>query len=121
LLEGVVDRGLVVQAWLLQHVVEHVGASRGALKGPCGSDRPREPHPCRALARTSRRGFLSFLLRLCFGRGSLDLLPSTGASSTRFLFLPSRMPPPPRLGKRSKWTCQIARWSRPAGSARACA
>jgi hypothetical protein len=29
LLEGVADRGLVVRARLLQHVVKHIGASRG--------------------------------------------------------------------------------------------
>jgi hypothetical protein len=33
LLEGVVDRGLVVWARLLQHIVEHAGASRAA-RGP---------------------------------------------------------------------------------------
>jgi hypothetical protein len=33
LLEGVVDGGLVVWAWLLQHVIEHAGASRALTGG----------------------------------------------------------------------------------------
>jgi hypothetical protein len=36
---------------------------------------------------------LSFLPRLCFCWGSLDLLPSAGASSTRLPFLLSKMTP----------------------------
>jgi hypothetical protein len=36
LLEGVVDWGLVVLAWLLQHVVEHAGTSRGRSKDLAG-------------------------------------------------------------------------------------
>jgi hypothetical protein len=36
LLEGVVDWGLVVRARLLQHVVKHVGASRGRSRALAG-------------------------------------------------------------------------------------
>jgi hypothetical protein len=36
LLEGVVDRGLVVWAWLLQYVIKHTGASRGRLGALAG-------------------------------------------------------------------------------------
>jgi hypothetical protein len=36
LLEGVVDRGLVVRAWFLQHVIEHTGASRGPSRALAG-------------------------------------------------------------------------------------
>jgi hypothetical protein len=34
LLEGVVDRRLVVETWLFQHVVEHPRASRGRSRAP---------------------------------------------------------------------------------------
>jgi hypothetical protein len=36
LLEGVVDRGLVVRARLLQHVIEYTGASRGPSRALVG-------------------------------------------------------------------------------------
>jgi hypothetical protein len=56
---------------------------------------------------------LPFLPRLCFSWGSLDLLPSTSASSTHLPFLPSKMTPPPPRRKQSWWRCRTTRWSRP--------
>jgi hypothetical protein len=86
LLEGVVDRGLVVWAWILQHVIKHTGASRSRSRASSSSS----SRPC---TRASRQGFLPFLPHLCFCWGYLDLHPSTGVLSTRLPSLSSQMAP----------------------------
>jgi hypothetical protein len=58
LLVGVVDGGLVIRAKLLQHVVEHAGASRALAGG--STARASSSSSSRAAARASRWGFLPF-------------------------------------------------------------
>jgi hypothetical protein len=93
LLEGVGDRGLVLRAGLLQHVIEHAGPSRGP-RGPlrAGSTvrASSSSSPC-SYACVRRWGFLTFFPRFCFFAESLDLLLSAGVSSVCLPFLPSKI------------------------------
>jgi hypothetical protein len=95
LLEGVVNRGLVVWAWLLQHVVEHTGASRGPLRVLAGGvDSDGLVIVLVASLRTRVVvGLLALLASLMFLRGLFGLVALHGRVSTRLSFFPSKMAP----------------------------
>ena len=99
LLEGMVDRALVVRARLLKHVVElATTASRGASRSLAvwaAAKASSESSACPDPRRFGGAGFFPFLPRFCFlaGAPGLTLLPSAGASSLRLLGLSSKMAP----------------------------
>jgi hypothetical protein len=84
LLEGVVDRRLVAWTGLLQHVVEYAGASRCRSRTPSSwvNSESLVSVVIAPLRARLAAWLLALLARLCFCYGSLDLLPSAGASST---------------------------------------
>jgi hypothetical protein len=66
------------------------GAGRGPRRARSRASSSSSSCPC---SRASRHGFFPFLPRLFFCWGSLDLLPSAGASSTHLPFFPSKIAP----------------------------
>jgi hypothetical protein len=86
----VVDRGLVVWARLLQHVIEHAEPSRGRSRDLADWVDRKGLVPVVVVPLCARfaAGLLALLTPLMLLLDSLDLLTSAGASSTRLPFLP---------------------------------
>jgi hypothetical protein len=93
LLEGVIDRRLVVGTWLLQHVIENPRASRGrsrALSSWVNSKSFIAVVVAPLLARLAAR-LLSLLAPLMLLLGLLGLAALRGRVVTRLPFFPSKI------------------------------
>jgi hypothetical protein len=95
LLEGVVNWGLVVWAWLLQHVVEHTGASREPSRVLAGGVDSKGLVIVLIASLRARVavGLLALLSSLLFLRGLFGLVALHGRVSTHLPFFPSKMAP----------------------------